>query len=451
MNAQLTNVLMLIFLCLLIAQLPAYAGERAFTAVKKSIPVGKVWTGSSPRFCLLTQGNKQYVGYYGADKSLTIASRSLDSEKWTYKKLDDQIGWDSHNFIAMALDSEGQLHVSGNMHCSPLVYYRTTRAGDVTSLVGVHRMTGIAEKSVTYPRFISRPKGELMFTYRDGGSGNGNNIVNIYSPKTESWSRLSEKPFMDGEGKMSAYSFNPILDRHGNYHEAWVWRDTPDVITNHDVSYARSLGGLLNWQKSDGTHIALPINAHNAEVVDPIKVGSGLMNNIQLSFDDQDRPIISYVMYDSAGKTQMYISRLEKPSWKRYLTTKWSDRWEISGMGSIGAKIAFTGPAPCQTGLYQVYTNVFLTDYTMIRFLNDKTLQPIGEPMRLYPESIDTLSSGESSEWRTNVTGFDMEELEKTGRTWVLCWKSMVPNRDMPREQVPPPSDLQLVELVRSK
>lgn len=63
MNIQLIDILKLILFCLIIAQLPAYAGEKAFTTVRKSIHIGKVWTGSSPRFCLLTQGNTQYVGF----------------------------------------------------------------------------------------------------------------------------------------------------------------------------------------------------------------------------------------------------------------------------------------------------------------------------------------------------------------------------------------------------
>jgi hypothetical protein len=209
---------------------------------------------------------------------------------------------------------------------------------------------------------------------------------------------------------------------------------------------------MLDWQKSSGAPIKLPITCHNAEVVDPVPTGAGLMNSIRLSLDAEDRPVVSYVMYDGAGKTQLYASRLEKSGWKRYTTTKWDCRWEFSGMGSVGAKIAFTGPSPCKEPgrLYQIYTNAFLTTYTMIRFLDNETLQPLGEPVRLLPASIDNLSTGECKDWRINVVGFDMEEMERTGSTWVICWKSMVPNRDKPRDQTPPPSDLQLLELVRS-
>ena len=42
--------------------------------------VAPVTAGFPVRFCLLTDGNRQYVAYYDADHQMTIASRMLDSE-----------------------------------------------------------------------------------------------------------------------------------------------------------------------------------------------------------------------------------------------------------------------------------------------------------------------------------------------------------------------------------
>ena len=41
-------------------------------------------------------------------------------------------------------------------------------------------MVGDREVSCTYPRFIRGPAGELIFAYRDGRSGNGADIYNVY-------------------------------------------------------------------------------------------------------------------------------------------------------------------------------------------------------------------------------------------------------------------------------
>lgn len=73
-------------------------------------------------------------------------------------RLPSVLGWDGHHAIAVALDSADQLHVSGNMHSVPLIYFRSTRAFDVTSHERVTSMVGTNEQSVTY-RVLHRPFG----------------------------------------------------------------------------------------------------------------------------------------------------------------------------------------------------------------------------------------------------------------------------------------------------
>jgi hypothetical protein len=453
MTSSLFFLAILAFLLAGALSLSSAESSTSFLKAKRIIPVDHVWTGSSPRFSILTEGKVQYVAYYDANRQMTVASRSLDSENWQKKKLEDFVEWDSHNFISMALDSEENLHVSGNMHCVPLRYYRTSTPRDIGSLEPVHKMVGKNEDRVTSPYFFKGLKGELFFTYRDGGSGNGVDFVNIYDPCSREWKRYRDIPFLDGEGLMSAYHFWPILDSEGNFHVAWCWRDTPDVITNHDVCYARGVGGLDYWEKGDGTPISLPITIHNADIIDSVGTSSGLMNNVQISLDSQNQPMVSYIKFDPKGRTQLYIMRLEKGRWKRYQTTNWDCRWDFSGFGSIGAKIWFTGPEPWgnKGTLAQTFFNQFISPHIQIRFLDEKTLQPLSEPMRLYPPEMDDISQKELEQWQINWVGLDLQELSRTGNAWVLRWKSMRPNRDQPREIIPPPSKLEVVEMSVAK
>jgi len=142
------------------------------------LDIGAVWSGHPVGFFLLTQGRTQYVAFYDHQRRMTVARRDLSDRRWEFKRLDSVLGWDSHNYVTMAMDSEGRLHLSGNMHASPLVYFRADRPGDIQSLRRVAAMVGSLEKRCTYPRFISGPNGQLVFTYRDGGSGKGNQIYN---------------------------------------------------------------------------------------------------------------------------------------------------------------------------------------------------------------------------------------------------------------------------------
>src|SRR5262249_26296289 len=156
---------------------------------------------------------------------------TLGATTWTSTTLPTVVGWDSHNYVTMAVDADGFIHVSGNMHNVPLIYFRSTRAMDVTSLVRVTSMVGSNETSATYPQFFQGPTGILVFAYGDGGSGNGNYIFNSYSRATQTWSRLLASPLIDGQGLRSAYPVGPILGPDGWYHLVWTWRDTPDAST----------------------------------------------------------------------------------------------------------------------------------------------------------------------------------------------------------------------------
>lgn len=120
-------------------------------------------------FSLLTHGQRQYAAYYDAKHQMTVAVRALGRREWRTVKLDSKVGWDSHNGITMACDGNGDLHVSGNMHCVPLICFRTETPGDITALKRLP-MTGRDELRCTYPRFLRDAKSRLVFHYRDGGA-----------------------------------------------------------------------------------------------------------------------------------------------------------------------------------------------------------------------------------------------------------------------------------------
>jgi hypothetical protein len=69
----------------------------------------------------------------------------------------------------------------------------------LASLKPVHKMVGGRATSVTYPMFLRSSRGDLLFMYRRGSSGNGLNLVNVYDEKTRTWKRLLDKPLWDAE------------------------------------------------------------------------------------------------------------------------------------------------------------------------------------------------------------------------------------------------------------
>jgi hypothetical protein len=118
------------------------------------IDLEPVWSAHPVGFSLVTHPPFQFAAYYDAERRMTVARRRLDSKEWTFHRLPSQLGWDSHNYVTLAIDSENHLHVAGNMHNVPLVYFRSDEPLDAGSLRPVTSMTGDREGRVTYPVFL---------------------------------------------------------------------------------------------------------------------------------------------------------------------------------------------------------------------------------------------------------------------------------------------------------
>ena len=424
----------------------ARAAHDAGLVVTSRAELSEVWAGHPVGFAFAVRDDGLYVGFYGADRRMVIGHRKLDGADWTLHKTTERIGWDSHNYIAFGFDPKGCLHVAANMHCVPLRYWRTDRPADVTSLKPVHRMAGTDERRCTYPIFRQGADGQLLFVFRDGGSGNGRRLINAYDADSRTWRRFLDQPLLSGLGKVNAYPTRIARDKHGLFHIAWVWRDTPDCSTNHDVSYARSRD-LKRWETSDGTPLKLPLAPGRSEVVDPVPARGGLLNNVKLSFDAQDRPLIAYHKFDEKGKTQLYIARREAAGWRSHQITNWDYRWYFKGGGCIRTEIHYGAPTVSSDGKSLAQSFWHVKHGSGAHLLDGNTLKPIGTPPRAtpWPPEVRKLESG--------VPGMQVRTraLTRGAATYVLRWETLGPNRDRPRpkHQIPPPSRLVLYQLVR--
>ena len=432
----------------LIVMQAALAADGSKWQVDQVLDVAPVTAGFPVGFCLLTDGTRQYVAYYDTDHQMTIASRMLDSDQWTVQPLPSKVGWDSHNYITMTIDKAGQLHVSGNMHANPLVYFRTETAGDITTLKKA-AMTGEMEQKVTYPQFLKNLKGDLIYTYRHGGSGNGINPYNIYDPKTQSWSRFLETTLFDGEGKINAYPQGPRRGPDGWFHAVWVWRDTPDCATNHDLSYARSKD-LIHWESAFGDQVTLPIKIGQTELcVDPIPSHGGIINGCaKLFFDSKNRPVINYHKSDENGKMQVYAARPENGKWKIHQLTDWDQRIEFSGGGSMGfIGIKISGLSEAAPGLLTMtYRHRDVGSGRL--FVDEATLKPSDKTVEILPEFPAELSQLES-----DFSGLGVRRSSDVGDSgdpnirYVLKWETLGRNRDRKRKTTVEASILKLYKL----
>jgi len=404
-------------------------------------------------FCLLTHGGQQYVAYYNERHQMIVARRGLDGREWQKVELATKVGWDSHNYITMAVDSAGHIHLSGNMHCVPLIYFRTQEPRDIATFERL-AMTGQEEQRCTYPRFLHDADGKLLFTYRSGGSGNGRRFYNGYDIATRTWGRFLTTPLFEGEGKRNAYPHGPIQGPDGLFHVVWVWRDTPDCATNHHLSYARSRD-MRGWETAAGKPVKVPLTLGQSELcVDPIPPGGGIINGCEsLAFDSNHRPIISYHKLDENGHMQIYVARFQEGRWRCHPVTTWDRNIAFAGRGAmpfIGIRIS--GLRTLEPGMFSIsYTHRDSGSGRVV--VDEETLQPLDRTVVAPSEYPKQLTKPTIAFEGISVrTARDSAEAGESDTKYMLRWETLGAHHDRPRKPpLPPASLLKLVTLKREK
>jgi len=310
----------------------------ACTSVKTvQTDIGYGWNNNSVNVvkfrknALTTFQNYQFTAYYDENSYLILAKRKVNSSDWEKVKTPYKGNTkDAHNDISIAIDGDGFLHISWDHHDTKLRYAKGKSPMSL-DLGEEQSMTGKEELKVTYPQFYNLPNGNLLFFYRSGASGRGNMVINFYDVKSKTWSQLQQN-LVNGEEKRSAY-WQSSIDQQGVIHLSWVWRESWDVSTNHDLCYARSKDGGITWEKSTGEKYKLPITASTAEIAWKIPQKSSLINQTSMATDENGNPYIA--TYWSENKIPQYqIIYLRNGNWKKISTQFRKTPFYLGGGGT---------------------------------------------------------------------------------------------------------------------
>jgi len=327
------------------------------------LPVGVAWAKNSVNVTIFrsdpitTAGDQQYVSYYNADSHVVIARRKIGEMNWqeTVTPLTGKVA-DAHNVISLMADGAGYLHISWDHHGNPLHYARSKSPGSLD--FEVMPMTGQTEKNVTYPQFYQLPGGNLIFMYRDGASGRGNLVIDSYDIHAQKWEQLYAN-LISGEGKRNAY-WQACVDPKGSIHVSWVWRESPNVATNHNICYARSDDGGKTWVKSDGSAYNLPITAATAEVAAAVEQKHELINQTSMCTDNDGHPVIAtYYRPEGASAVQYMVVRHDGKAWQVSPVTERKTNFSLAGAGSKAIPISrpqvLSRSADGKTGVWVIF------------------------------------------------------------------------------------------------
>jgi len=309
------------------------------------IPVAKGWARTSVNTTIFrhdavtTYRDTQYIAFYDADQRVVLAQRKLGSTTWRIKPTAFKgTCKDAHNSISLGVDGDGFIHMSWDQHSQPLRYCHSIATGSL-EMTGELPMTGANEQKVTYPEFHRLPNGNLVFAYRYGGSGRGNLALNLYDVKTRHWLQLHDR-LISGEGMRNPY-WQTALDSHGTLHLSWVWRESPDVASNHDLAYAESTDGGKTWLKSTGAAYQLPITAETAEYAAHIAPEHELINQTSMCADAAGRPLIAtYWRPERQTVPQVFVVYHDGTNWKTSQVIRRTTAFSLSGTGTKAIPIS---------------------------------------------------------------------------------------------------------------
>ena len=425
----------------------SFLGSCAFmpkSTLTQEFPIGMGWSSNSintvifRQSAVTTHDNIQFAAYYDSDSHVTLAKRALPEGKWeVYQTPYTGNTADAHNAISIAVDATGFLHVSWDHHNNPLRYAKGLEPLGL-KLGNQEKMSGAEESRVTYPQFYNLTNtNELLYLYRSGESGEGILVANKYNPYTKQWSQLS-KNLIDGEGERNAY-WQVYVDNQGVIHLSWVWRETYDVATNHDIAYAKSTDGGETWQKSSGETYQLPITKATAEYAWRIPQNSSLINQTAMTADQQGNPyIVNY--WNTGGKTQYQLVYLEEGIWKKENTNFRESGFKLGGGGTKKIPISrpeiFINETPDAKTVYLLFRDDLRGSKITLAYKN-LSAQTDWKLLDLTDESV--------GDWEPN---FDKQLFKQTGKVHIFQQKvTQVDGEGLSNSQATPVTILQLETL----
>ena len=311
---------------------------------------------------LYTVGDQQFAAYYGqspnnndpSHERIIIARRTLGETTWETLQTTFEANNinDDHDNVNFAIDGDGFMHLSWGMHSDTFHYAVSpapvTGSNPLSMGPDLGTITG-RENTVTYPQFYHLPNGDVLYSFREGSSGNGDNYLNRFDNATRTWSNVhvnstgtNHLAYMQGTGfspTWNSYLNRMVIDGNGRLHITWMNRfgtnDSPagqaGYQTNRNIFYAYSddFGATMN--RMDGTPYGFPIvDPEVAGLVSPnlvgdiavaIPEGSSLINQTDMAVDHNNNPM--YVTWYAPNAASGDHRR-------QYMLGFWDgDSWEI--------------------------------------------------------------------------------------------------------------------------
>lgn len=274
----------------------------------------------------------QYAVWVDNDFKVVAGKRRLPNGKWLLANLSDMgilnrasVKKDGHNNFSIGVDKLGYIHIAGDMHAETQNYVRSATPQNF-DFVDTYMLTP-TDGGLSYPRFVKRKDGELLFIYRkdeDVSHFGADTHINIYDTTTKTWSKLVPK-LIDGVATNEHPYLNHVaVGKDGSIQITGTFR-SQSLGGNNDIFYMKSPDGGITWTKSNGEVYTLPVTHTTLEIAKFVSVTKGLLNQNGFEIDEEGNPHVTYYMKESVSSpTNIYHLYHNGTSWVDEVVTNLS-------------------------------------------------------------------------------------------------------------------------------
>jgi len=257
----------------------------------------------------------QYAAWYedsdhdSSTRHIWIARRKLHGAEWQKMVLRDyqQTRNDGHNTISIGISGDGIIHMAYDLHNMDMNYRKSVSPVALeaekhpwTSDIFTPNLKSLSQwdsslfNKMTYPRFLRLEGGDLLFEFRRGRSGLGDDYLWRYHIATAQWLPVGTEfgLYLKGIGN-NAY-INGIDCHRGKIYVSWTYRNFVEdggpseyssqagpngPENNHDLLFAFSEDDGITWKDSNGKRLNSPIMPSEEGIVAfKIPMNSGILN-----------------------------------------------------------------------------------------------------------------------------------------------------------------------------
>lgn len=303
---------------------------------------------------LLSFAGFQYAAWYedsdhgSSTRWIYLGRRKLPEGQWQKFLFQDyeQTRDDGHNTISLGISGDGVIHLAYDLHNMDLNYRRSNTAVALEpELVqwkpdlftsNLNTLSSRWPKSMfermTYPRFLRLDCGDLLFEFRLGRSGLGDDHLWRYHAEQAEWSPVGPNSGLYLKGIENNAYINGIDSSQGRLYVSWTYRKFvedggPSEVSsqagpngpenNYDLMFAYSDDEGVSWKDANDNPLAMPILPSTPGIVAfHIPPDSGILNQEGQTVDrDGTFHVINRETTDGTGRWYHYW--LKNKFWHR--------------------------------------------------------------------------------------------------------------------------------------